>query len=140
MAAKKHSRVQSLAIATDGIAGTYNAVVSVRDATLSGTKDMTESTTRENGPFHDYLDGLISATIDVTAAWDESDAVLMALVDAHFANTTLHARWRNDTGGGLRQYKAQVKVAAVNEGASSGSLQTADITLQICGTPTRDTQ
>src|SRR5688572_22465280 len=140
MAAKKHSRLNSVEIATDGIAGTYNDIVSLRDASIDSTKDMTEATTRENGQFHDYLDGLISTTISLNCAWDESDTVLMALVDAHFANTTLHARWRNDSAGGLRQYKGQVKVASVNEGAASGSLQTVDIQLQVCGTPTRDTQ
>ena len=37
MDAKKHSRLQTLEIATDGIAGTYKDVVSTRDATMTTT-------------------------------------------------------------------------------------------------------
>lgn len=137
---KKHSRLQSLEIATDGISGTYNDVVSVRDATMNLTKDMIESTTRENGQDHDYIDGMRSRTIDFTAAWDEADSVLMAIVDAYYDNDTLHARWRMDNSGGLRQEKGQVKVASIAKGASSNSLETVDVSLQVCGATVEDTQ
>ena len=140
MAAKKHSRVQELAISTGGIGGTYNEVQSVREANFNRTKTMVEATTREDGEWTSKLDGLKSGEITANCAWDESDAQLMNIVEAWENNTTIHARWRNDTGGGLRQNRAEVKVSDVSEGAPVDDMQTVDITLVISGAITQDTQ
>ena len=140
MAAKKHSRLHSLEFATDGLSGTYNDLNSLREATLNETKTMSDSTTREDGQWMSFLNGLKSATISANCAWDESDTVLTTLVDAYDDNTTLHVRWRHDNSGGLRQARAEVLVSSMTRGAPTDDTQTIDIEFQITGSVTYDTQ
>lgn len=140
MAAKKHSRLNSVAIATDGIGGTYNALNSLREGTFDQTKNLTDATTREDLDWTSTLNGLKSGSLTLNCAWDESDTVLMAIIDAYDGDTTLHARWRYDTAGGLRQARAEVQVASVSAGAPVDDTQISDITLQLNGAVTYDTQ
>lgn len=140
MAAKKHSRLNSVEIATDGLAGTYNALNSLREGTFDQQKNLVDSTTREDADWMSQLNGLKSGSLSLNCAWDESDTVLMAIVDAYDDDSQLHARWRHDTGGSLRQARAEVQVESMSEGAPVDDTQTIDITLKITGAVTYDTQ
>lgn len=138
--AKVHSQFQELAISTAGIGGPYTELQALREGTMSQTKTMAESTCRADGGYTSKLNGLRTITLTANCAWDEADAELMALVDAWEDDSAVHAQWIANTGSGLRRFRGEVLVSDMSRGAPVDDLQTCDVTLEVTGTPTFDTQ
>ncbi len=132
-------RLSTLSISADSGA-TYNALGSLRDGTFNVEKAEIGSTTRDDGAWEDFIEGRKSATIDASCAWDESDAQLMAIIDAFYADTTLMYKWTMSTLAGLKEHEANGIVLSVPESGPNDDLGTVDISIRVKGTVTNAIQ
>lgn len=137
--AKTVARNGALAIATDGLSGTYNNVAGVSESSLSLERDDIDASDFDSVyKAHEY--GEVQHKISGTVNLDGADTASAAIMTAFNSGVKYHARYRFNVAGGALQWRFQFVVTSFNISLARNGMVQASFELMSDGTVTRDTQ
>lgn len=119
---------------------TYYSVNGVGDFTLSTEITPIDVTSHDSGQFREYIPGHKTGTFDFSCKLDEDDAGQAIVVDGVSSGSTLVFKVRNQEGTGEYEWIFAGMVKSVTNSSPNDDAATFDVSVQITGDFSRQTQ